>query len=79
VAAAPAQGEAKAAPVSLAPAEEPATAVPTEDEVKKKPQPTKRAEAKPRPVQHHVEPPRPPQPVQAQRPDPLRQLFGVFR
>ena len=54
-------------------------AAPVAEPTEKKPQPPKRAEAKPRPVQHHVEPPRPPQPVQAQRPDPLRQLFGVFR
>jgi hypothetical protein len=67
----------RSAPVA-APAE-PATAAPSEDEAKKKPQPPKRAEVRPRPVQPHVEPPRPPQPVQAQRPDPLRQLFGVFR
>jgi uncharacterized protein len=66
-------------PAAAAPAEPAAASQPNEDEAKKKTQPPKRAEAKPHLAPHHIEPPRPPQPVQAQRPDPLRQLFGVFR
>jgi hypothetical protein len=72
-------GDRNAAPMAMAPAQAPPAAAPDQEETKKKPQPPKRAEAKPHPVQHHVEPPRPPQPVQPQRPDPLRQLFGGFR
>ena len=59
--------------------EPPATAEPSADEAKKKQQRPKHAEAKPRPARQHYDQPRPPQPAQAQRPDPFRQLFGIFR